>query len=161
MPEAAKGTDLTGKFSFLRVLVRRLVFQELERVPPPEGQTEPTERLNVSFEAQVGVALNTEQRIAEVRLQALVRPDPMWRPYSVEVHLSGIFSASAETSIEALQRFAQTNAPVILWPYVREAVHRATMDGTYGALLLDPVNLSSLLASNAWHTEAAEPAEAK
>ena len=64
--------------------------------------------------------------------------------------MSGTFKAEESVAEDDLTRFARTAVPIILFPYLREQVHRVTMDGTYGPVRMDPVNLASLLGPEGW-----------
>lgn len=46
--------------------------------------------------------------------------------------------------------FCKSAAPSILFPYIREIVHRMTIDAPNGVVRLDPINISAALNSTEW-----------
>jgi preprotein translocase subunit SecB len=65
------------------------------------------------------------------------------------VTVAGIFSGENVTA-ELLNEFCRTAGPTILFPYVREIVHKLTADGAYGPIRLDPINVQAALATAEW-----------
>lgn len=86
---------------------------------------------------------------AEVVLSATVTPDPRWMPYHVETDVAGTFIVTHGTQ-DHLVQFCKFGVPPILFPYVREMVHRLTTDGGYGAVRLDPMNIQQMLNASDW-----------
>lgn len=147
----------TGRVGFSGYSVRRLSFVEILPAPVPVAAPVPGESKPITLNLSVAIGLVSES-MAEVTLSASMKPDPSAQPYEIEAVLSGVFVAHDGTKTDALQRFCQLNAPVILWPYLRAAVHQVTMDGRYGPVRMDPVNLAALLGQKPWQAMPQQPA---
>jgi preprotein translocase subunit SecB len=72
----------------------------------------------------------------------------------------GIAAAfQAENASEAeLLAFSRVAAPSILFPYVREMVHRLTSDAPRGQVRINPINVAALLNQSDWQIVRAETA---
>lgn len=80
----------------------------------------------------------------EVTLQFGLDPS-VRRPEEIRVTLSGRFSPVGETQEVPIESFVRFHAPAILMPFVREVVSGLTSRGFFGALLLPPINVQSLM----------------
>lgn len=153
--EATDATEPVGQFKLDRLLVRKVVFEEIPLQPSAEGEKRPPRvPLGLQFKAGIG-SPEGDTRRAIVSLEVVVTPDPRWQPYRIGVTVAGIFSGEDVTEAE-FDQFCRLGVPPILFPYVREIVHHLTADALFGPIHLDPVNLSVLLGS--WtSTEAPRP----
>lgn len=136
---------LASQFGFVQLTVKKLSFLELQKQELEEGEESP-KKVPISLTIALGTRHNAEQRLCEVSFEVTAEPDPRFKPYRVEIMLVGTFSIAEGQPLDDLDSFATTAAPVILWPYVREAVHRVTMDGRYGTLLMDPMYIAPILS---------------
>src|SRR5881392_1114839 len=103
---------------------------------------------------EIGLLVNLlapEGKSAEVRMTVKVKPDPRAKPYDIELEVAGYFSLKHGTTAD-LQSFCQTLAPAILFPYIRQIVDRTTMDGRFGNVLLDPMNMMAAIDPSKWAT---------
>ena len=66
--------------------------------------------------------------------------------------MSGLFSAENAT-VEVFAQFCRNSVPPILFPYVREIVHRSTMDAQYGTIKIGPINIQDLISRSVWESE--------
>lgn len=145
----AETPDAAPQFQFTGFAVNRALFEHVERVVPAAGESKPQQ---VNQKLTVGASItNFGERNAEIRLGLTVIPDPKWLPYKVEVEVLGRFALINGTP-EVFSQFCRLTAPPILFPYIREVVHRLTMDGRYGPVRLDPINVQGLLNSSEWQT---------
>jgi preprotein translocase subunit SecB len=113
-----------------------------------EGETRPTAyALEVGLNLTAGIASNDKD--AEVRMAVRVTADPRVKPYVIEVEVLGQFSMVSGTR-ENFQAFVHRLAPALLFPYVREIVDRTTIDGRYGVIRLDPMNLQAAINHDEW-----------
>lgn len=133
-------------FDFLGFAVQKLSFEHVTRVKPAAGEVAPTA---VDYNLTIGAKIRGLGQRAEVTLGTTVIPDPKWRPYKIEVEVVGRFSTSNGT-VEQIQLFCQRAAPPILFPYIREIVHRVSMDGRFGPVRLNPLNVQSMLNQTEW-----------
>jgi len=141
-------------FRFLRFFVADLEFRELPlREPAPS-----TDGLHVDVELGVMVGLSASGQEAEIRLTATVKPDPHRKPYLIKATVVGQFG-SRGASREQLEAFVQQQGPVILFPYLRQVIDKTTIDGRYGLVRLDLMNLHALFANQQW--ESSDPSEAR
>lgn len=145
-------------YSFTALGVTRLFFRELDR-PDPDAPVKKDGRVKADIGFGLKVGLISESK-ADVTLQAKVVPEPQSKPYMIEVEIVGRFGVKAGTRDDFVN-FCRHNAPVILFPYVRQLVHQLTSDGRYGPLRLGPMNLQAAMAKGEWKEEAVPPAPAQ
>jgi preprotein translocase subunit SecB len=137
------------QFEFAAFALNKVLFEHIPRVKPGKDETEPTA---VNSNITIGAAIRLiGDRRAEVSMGMTVVPDPKWKPYKIELEVLGRFQASNGTREQFLQ-FCQLAVPPILFPYMREIVHRLTADGKHGPLRLNPINVQSMLNQTEWQT---------
>ncbi len=147
-PPRASPPDPQPVFGFTSLVVSKLLFQELPKAEVSGSETTGPKKLDANV--AIGYGTDGKDR-GEVRLHMTVLPDPSDKPYRIEVEVTGQFIVR-EGSLEDLDQFCREVAPTVLFPYVREAVHRVTLDARYGSLRLDPLNIRGILAANEWHS---------
>jgi preprotein translocase subunit SecB len=135
--------------------VTRVLFQEIARVPIPEGDP-PPKPSNPKIELGVRITMLADRR-AEVMITVVVTPDPRVKPYDIQVDLGGVFTVRGEGTQEELTDFCQKAAPTILFPYIRQTIASVTSDGRYGRVLLPLLNLQNLIDSDKWVREGILP----
>lgn len=136
--------DTPKQFTFTGFAVRKAIFEEITRTPLEENEARP-DRLLTNLQITTNIQISAEERRAQVTLDVRVFPDLKWQPYRIEVSVSGLFGGLNVTE-EQFDHFCKVSVPPILFPYVREIVHRLTMDGAFGIIRLHPVNVSNLVA---------------
>jgi preprotein translocase subunit SecB len=139
-------------FRFMGFHPRLVAFQETG--PPPTEPPAPLADLPMQIQLTAKASFAQDGSM-EVTLDLRLAPAPAQLPYGVRVVASGYFSAKGDLGEEEVQKFAKLNAPVIMWPYMREYVHRVTADARFGPLRLNPVNLVALLGGSTWTAIAA------
>lgn len=141
-------------FSFDRLLVRKALFEQIERTPSQEGEKKPS-TLEATLDLALSVQLNATRRDGQVTLATVIHPDLKWQPYRLEVTVSGVFGTS-DASPELFDEFCRRAVPTILFPYVRQIVHMLTVDAAYGVVRINPINIQQLMANN-WQRVESDP----
>lgn len=150
-PETVATDNQEWRFAFQRLIVRRALFELVERAPIAEGEARPA-TIDASLQIAANIQINPETLQSVLTLDVKVLPDLKWQPYRLELLISGIFVGEMGT-VEVLAEFTRLSAPAILFPYVREAVHRMTMDAPYGQVRLNPINIQEMLNRLPWAHE--------
>ena len=148
----ALSSDKPALFGFVGIVVTKILFTELAKVPlAPGDKVIPRLQSNVSL----GFGIKEpEFDKAEVRFGLSVTGDPRDKPYQIEVEIAGQFTLKEGTR-DDFEAFCKQRAPVILFPYIRELVNRLTQDARFGPIRLDPLNVADLIKPEGWKT--AEP----
>lgn len=141
--QSESSTVQLERFNFSRV-----IFELLQKQRPSEGETRPA-NVPLSISVTASIESNAELMSAVVTLDTTITADQKWQPYRIEVTVSGGFHG-ANVTPEQFDQFCRMGAPPILFPYVREMIHRITMDAPYGVILLQPINIAALLNANPW-----------
>lgn len=132
------------RFKFLQYWIDHVSFETLPPEAPDEGERRPSSSgCKTVFGADATV--DPEKSTCELRLRSRFTGHPKWQPYRLDLVVVGRFSMS-EGAAEDLDLFTKTNAPAVLFPFLREAAHRITRDGKYGPIRVDPVNIAALFA---------------
>lgn len=144
-PVSPNAPDATAQFGLDRLIIQRVLFEHLERAPGLPDEKQPAA---IDMQLTIGgrVDINVEEGRGKVALNVVVRPDPKWQPYRIEVDVIGAFRLISGGP-EIFDQFLRTATPPILFPYVREAIDRVTRDAAYGRVLLQPVNVQAMLAN--------------
>lgn len=143
-------------FEFVNLSVTKAIYELLAKSPQP-GERPPI--VNVGLEIGASAQIIKDGTGAFVKLETKITPDPLWQPYRIEVTLGAAFQAKRSTA-EDLRAFCQFAAPSILFPYIRETVHRLTADAPHGPVRLNPMNISQLLNQSDWDmTEGVAPTD--
>lgn len=133
------------QFSILGINSRRISISERDGLTEVPAPIQPGEAVQIKMGVQVEIQTQPEDGVAAVTMHVHLEPDPARQPYIIDVSLSAQFKASRRVSDDELKRFCATNGIPIAWPYVREIVSRATADGLFGAVRLNPINLTGLI----------------
>lgn len=121
----------------------RLTFTEVPvtEAPEPGGQ--------VSLAAG-GSLRYVENGKAEVQLDFRVGPHPK-RPYLIEVSVVARFRS--ELPEEEFHQFCGSQAPAIMFPYVRQYINTISSMGRSGGIVLPLMNTQMIFPPNSWNTE--------
>ncbi len=148
--ESPQETHRPPEFRFVGLWVNRVAFQSEEPLGMVPGEIPPG-KVPYRLGFTVGAGISDDGQRAQITLTVTVEPNQQMRPYKVEVAVTGRFETVPGTATpKDFDTFCRSNVPAILFPYVRELVHRVTSDGPYGAVRLDPVNLVNLVPE--WQT---------
>lgn len=146
MPQkSAQRPNEAAVVGFAGFVVSRLLFQELPKMPLSDGEAANTLATNIV----VGYGMNDAGDRSEVRFNLSIRPDPRDKPYQIEVEVVGQFVLKDGTR-GAFEQFCRGTGPTILFPYVREVVHRITQDARFGPIRMDPLNVRAMLDRDKW-----------
>jgi preprotein translocase subunit SecB len=137
-----------GGFRFHRFIVRKVAFEEMERLTPADGEKRPR-TVGMELTIGAGIQMNPSEMRAIVTLDVEVRPDPKWQPYDIAVKASGFFSGH-NVSVEQFESFCRNGVPAILFPYFREIVHGLTRDAAHGLVRIEPINIGELVRKANW-----------
>lgn len=146
-------TPRQAQFTFLNLAVSKASYRLL---PNPVATGARPSTLPVRLEVVASAKLAEAKGTAFVTIDCKIVPDLQWQPYEIEVTVAAAFQATDATP-EELLTFCQVAVPSILFPYVREYVHRLTMDAPYGTVKLNPINIAHLLNQTEWAVAESEP----
>lgn len=144
-PEA---TPPQAQFQILNLVVTKAIYEFLG-VAAPQDKERPVV-LNVGIEISASAQIAKDGTAAFVKLDTKVLPDQEWQPYRIEVGIGAAFSSQGGTADDLL-KFCQIVVPSILFPYIRETVHRLTSDAPNGPVRLNPMYISQLLNQTDWN----------
>src|SRR5262245_39906590 len=150
------------QFQFAAFWVDSVNFATLPLGERDPGEIKPESQIFQYF-FKLGAGINRELLRSQITMEVRLVGDPKWQPYDITVTLTGRFATVEGTATaDELDSFTRVNAPIILFPYVREIVHRLTADAQYGIARLHPINLPSILPN--WEpvttsSEQAQPSE--
>jgi len=138
-------------FRFVSFWLDRLAFETVERASVEPDEKRPhSPGCEITFGANS--AIDPANKRGRITVKAVFASDPKWQPYRIEMEITGRFAITDGTPAD-LDAFMRINAPTILFPYIREIVHRTTKDGQFGPVLLDPINIGALFGSQWNRTE--------
>lgn len=151
---AGPAVDSSVKFSFQRLMVRKAIFEQVDRAPIAEGETKPK---TIQTGLEIGGLIQTNPNAMQglVTLNVALKPDLKWQPYRIEISVAGFFAAENATE-EIWQQFCRSAVPPILFPYVRNLIHVLTVDAAFGLIRLNPINIQDLL-SGIWTSAEPKP----
>jgi preprotein translocase subunit SecB len=125
----------TSGYTFDRVYANH---QSL-RVVSPSGELPPEQPALFGWEWR-----QLEGSHFEVTVQFGLDPSAH-RPEEIRVTMNGRFAPVGEKQEVSLDTFVRYHAPAILMPFIREVVSGLTARGFFGALVLPPINVQSLM----------------
>jgi preprotein translocase subunit SecB len=86
------------------------------------------DQLEAEIMYQVGShKFDEDANVAAVGFKCLINSENEDAPFTISVHLIGIFTVGADFPKEKVDHWSQHNAPLILMPYIRENVHALAM----------------------------------
>src|SRR4030042_2393216 len=110
---------------------------EFRRIPALPNDLE--FKLNINI--QNSISNDNRRLVCEITVVMKSENDPVY----MKVKFVGIFSVTDDGNME-IKQFAETNAPAILFPYIREEIHgRMLKAGLPKAVILPPLNLIALV----------------
>jgi preprotein translocase subunit SecB len=148
---------LKVSYKFDGFFLRRFSFRETGE-PTNAGVIPP--RMNVELGVAATYKIQEDGQKAQFDLGLKITGSKEYQPYEIEVDVSGIFG-SDPPDLGAMKAFCLQVAPSLLYPYVREIVHRNTMDGRFGIVRLDPLDLRGALATMWGEDGTVHPPEAR
>lgn len=79
------------------------------------------------------------------------------KTFNISCSMIGFFSVIPDERNMSLEDFSKTNAPAMMFPYIREVIASTTLKAGLAAVILPPVNINSLIKKS----ESASPAKVK
>ncbi len=101
--------------------------------------TTPIANLPIQFEAKIGG--KSGEQSAAVRLRMWTPPERTDVLYALDIEVAAIISATPGQENMDPFEYAKDVGPVMLFPFLREAVANITMKGRFGPLWIHPLNL--------------------
>jgi preprotein translocase subunit SecB len=80
----------------------------------------------------------------EVALMLHVAPS-QGRMEELEVAAAALFRLHGDAQTVEVEKFAHSNAPALLFPYIRQVVDALTSRGPFGRVLMSPTNMVALM----------------
>jgi preprotein translocase subunit SecB len=139
--------DLLSGVALLSVDIRELRFldepDQMTRGPFGEGEA--------NIEIQIGVS--DDGREGRITLQLTVTTPGQSQPFrEMAVSVEGQFRQMTDAPAVPMQEFLNRQGPVILMPFVRDALATATLKTRFGPVLLPPLNVAAMLDRMAKNT---------
>ena len=132
------------QFVFRNYWVDGVTFETGEKRDESASGTAEADGVAYKIVFHLGAGINDELLRAQITMTVSLEGDPRSQPYKIEVKVTGQFEATEGTATkEQFRAFCHTNVPVILFPYVREIIHRTTAEGRYGRVRLNPINITA------------------
>jgi preprotein translocase subunit SecB len=86
------------------------------------------DNLEAEIMYQVGShKFDEDDKVAAVGFKCLINLEKEDAPFTISVHLIGIFTVGDEFPKDKIDHWSQHNAPLILMPYIRENVYAMAM----------------------------------
>lgn len=86
------------------------------------------ENLEAEIMYQVGShKFDEDESVAAVGFKCLINSENEDAPFTISVHLIGVFTVGDEFPKDKIDHWSQHNAPLILMPYIRENVYALAM----------------------------------
>jgi preprotein translocase subunit SecB len=101
-------------------------------------------QVNISY--NISNSLNPEK----TRLATIVGAEikSIDESFSLACKMVGLFSVISGHENMDIEQFGQTNAPALIFPYLREMISSITTKAGFAALILPPINLSVIMQQN-------------
>jgi len=137
------GAEHKSLLRFERVWVREANFLDLaaEHAPPSQEQLADVQ-INLEVKSEVNEASNR----AFVTVRAVLAPPAQTQLFvTLAATVEGTFSLAPKGDPKTLHRFATVQAPVLLLPYLRQAISSLTVQTRLGNLIFPPLNMTSII----------------
>jgi preprotein translocase subunit SecB len=105
------------------------------------------ESIDIDFGVGVELALHETEQKGKVTLHARIFPDAKDKnyPFTLEVSVTGLFSAETTFSKEELGKFIEINGTTALFPFLRSVVADITRAANTDPLILPLMNIHNLI----------------
>jgi preprotein translocase subunit SecB len=126
------------------VALRGVSYREVEGLEVSPSEQPPA----IAMETSINVILNIlEDRLVELRMNYVVRPDKRYRPVEIEVQMSALFIREEGLPLRAALEFANRSGGLILYPYIREMISSVTSRGIFQPILLGLIPQAQLFSA--------------
>jgi preprotein translocase subunit SecB len=119
---------------FDNVILKQLEFSRKPEIPAKS-------KLDMNFRAKVSVAPNGKMMTYELACQI----EDIMKSFKIKCSLLGFFSVEEGQENMTLDEFAETNAPAMIFPFLREVIVSITTKAGMPPLLLPPINIYAML----------------
>lgn len=129
--------------AFTRIELREAVFRDADGEVPASWEDQ---LQNFGIRIEVRLQMPDDGASMTVFIKATVVPPedvPLMKDLSVTV--SGTFTMSGEGAAARLREFGLSQAPLLVWPYVRQAISNVTAQSRFGAFVIPPINMQTVL----------------
>jgi preprotein translocase subunit SecB len=148
-------SEHADKVQFERIWVREAVFRDVDGAMDVPTANQKVEDLRLSL--AVSVTMAKEGLSAVVALRCVLEPNDkhprMFEELSVTVE--GQFSVADASAKGRLDAFAKGQAPILLFPYARQALTTLTGATRMGGLVIPPINMQQIVNAMQKSDEAA------
>ncbi len=128
-----------SELQFERVWIREATFLDIEGEQTPVPPTDQAAS-GIHLEVKIGYAPQGDRAV--VQLRATLEPNPEQRFFlKLSAAVEGAFSLRGQLDRKRLEAFATVQAPVLLVPYLRQAITMLTAQSRVGAIVLPPLNM--------------------
>lgn len=145
MSDVKIGTEHGDKIAFERIWVREAVFRDLKDATQPIVPLG-LDDLNIFIE--VSVRSPEGGLVAFVTVRCELHPAEQHGAFAeLSVAVEGLFSIPDTSNQARLTEFAKSQAPILLFPYVRQAITTLTAATRFGGLVIPPVNMQQVVTA--------------
>lgn len=148
-PSAGNGDDGLPQVGILAQYVKDLSFENPNAPAVYQWQGQPQMDVQVNIGVQ-GVGQDVHEVVLKIEIEAKGNEGVAFR---VEALYAGLF-ALRNIPEEQLQPFLLAEAPRLLFPFARQVVSSAVIDGGFPPLMLDPIDFASLYMQSAAQQQA-------
>lgn len=148
-PSAGDGDDGLPQVGILAQYVKDLSFENPNAPAVYQWQGQPQMDVQVNIGVQ-NVGQDVHEVVLKIEIEAKSEEGVAFR---VEALYAGLF-ALRNIPEEQLQPFLLAEAPRLLFPFARQIVSSAVIDGGFPPLMLDPIDFASLYMQSAAQQQA-------
>ena len=125
------------------ILLEKLNFERKPKVPDKLMDSKgDIEEAKLELNGKIERIFTEDKKALLVKLELEINDEN--KTLNILCRIVGIFSQIEPGSI-TLEEFAKTNAPAILFPYIRENISNVTMKAGLPPLILPPINVIKLV----------------
>jgi len=97
---------------------------------------------NLNYNISPSGTIDEEKKLFQIKLVVEINDDN--QQFQAKVVIVGLFEFKSVVSIEHLDNYFYTNAPAIIFPYVRSYIAALTALSGFGTINLPPINVGNL-----------------
>lgn len=132
--------DLLSGIALIGVHVRELRF--LDNLEQSGRAKRPPSDLTIEIET----AISEDEKAGRVLVKASLRPSDESATFKeASAVVEGHFKVGESSSAVSMKEFLSRQGPIILMPFVRDAIADATQKSRFGPILIQPINVAAML----------------
>jgi len=147
-PKPSVAKPAASRIHFIGLGLLRLEFKEVSATVDASTAS-PDQDIHIGVEARIGTV---NEEVGDLTLCFTITPNRNIQPYNLVVEVIGRFAISHGSRADLIS-FCKSNAPGILFPYVRQLVHSATAHARHGPVQLPLMNMQGLLPGTGWEEQ--------